>query len=120
VAIATLRNVLVSTSAVTSLVPQQNITPLIRPQAIEPPAVTLQRVSLTPTNHLINAGQLDANTVQLDVWAKSYATARSIADECRTALEAASYHMTFEGDSYEPETDPELYRVTQNWSVWTT
>ena len=118
-AIETLRNVLVGASAVTSLVPANSITNLIRPQSIAPPAITLSRVSLTPTNHLRGASNLDSNRVQLDTWATTYASARAIADACRAALEP---QFLFNGElpeNYEPETDPELYRITQDWSVWT-
>lgn len=116
-AIKTVRDVLVAASAVTALVPAARITPLIRPQSIVVPAITLQRISTVPQNHLRGDGDLDDNSVQLDVWADSYLSARSIADACRTALAALA--MTFENDGYEPETAPELYRVTQTYQVWT-
>lgn len=118
-AIQTLRTVLAAAGAVTALVPAERITPLIRPQSIDLPSITLQRVSQTPVDHLRGESNLDSNQVQLDVWADSYATARSIADACRTAGVAANHRMTFEGDGYEPDTDPELYRITQTWAVWT-
>ena len=112
-----IRDVLVAASAVTALVPAARITPLIRPQSITVPAITLQRVSLVPQNHLRGDGGLDDNSVQLDVWADSYVSARAIADACRTAL--AGFSMKFENDDYESETAPELYRVTQTYQVWT-
>lgn len=112
-----IRDVLVAASAVTVLVPAARITPLIRPQSITIPAITLQRVSLVPQNHLRGDGDLDDNSVQLDVWSDSYESARAIASACRTAL--AGFSMTFESDDYESETAPELYRVTQTYQVWT-
>ncbi len=83
------------------------------------PAITLQRISTTPQNHLRGNGQLDANLVQIDVLDVDYTNARLIADTCRTALEAAGYPLQSELDGYESETATELYRITQTWSVFT-
>ncbi len=117
--IATVRAVLVASGAVTTLVPALRIEPLRRTQTFAAPAITLQRVSTVPFNHLRGNGQLDANLVQLDVLSTDYTNARLIADTCRTALEAAGYPLQSEIDGYESETDPELYRITQTWSVFT-
>lgn len=116
-AIETVRTVLVANSAVTALVPEDRITAIIRPQSLPIPAITLQRVSDVPVGFLIGTGELDSNNVQLDIWTDDYAQARAIADACRVAL--TQYLLTFESDGYEPDLDPDLYRVTQNWSVWT-
>ena len=43
-----------------------------------------------------------------------------IAAACRTALQAATFAMTLETDSYEEGVYPELYQITQTWQVWTT
>jgi hypothetical protein len=118
-AIATVRTILVASGAVTALVPAANITALMRPQGLTIPAVTLQRITLTPFNHLRGDGDLDANIVQLDVWNDDYTEARAIAAACRTALQTAGLSMNQESEGYESETDPELYRVTQSWSVFT-
>ena len=67
-----------------------------------------------------DGGAADANLVELNVWADSYASARSIAAACRTALQAATFAMTLETDSYEEGVYPELYQITQTWQVWTT
>lgn len=118
-AVKTVRDVLVAAGAVTTLVPASRITPLVRPQAISVPAITLQRISLTPNNHLRGDAGLDANRVQLDAYAETYAAARAVADACRAALVAAGHLLQTEFDSHEPETDPDLYRVTQEYNVWT-
>ncbi len=117
--VATTRAVLVASGAVTALVPATRIEPLRRTQSLVLPGITLQRVSTTPQNHLRGNGQLDANLVQLDVFDDDYTNARLIADACRTALEAGGYPLNSEIDGYESETDPELYRITQTWSVFT-
>lgn len=113
------RDVLVAASAVTTLVPASRITPIIRPQSITTPSITLQRIATVPQNHLRGDGDLDLHTVQIDSWADSYASALAIADACRTAMQSAGHVLTLEVDNYEPDVTPELYRVTQDWSVWT-
>lgn len=112
-------DVLRADAATTALVPASRITPIIRPQSITTPAITLQRISKTPQNHLRGWGTLDANLVQVDVWADSYLVARNIADTARAALQAATYIMDSELDDYDEDVDPPLYRITQTWQVWT-
>lgn len=119
-AIETTRAVLIAAAPVIALVPATRITPLIRPQTLSIPAITLQRVSSVPSNGLRGYAGLDDNLVQLDVYSDSYATSRSVADACRTALQTAGHIMNSEIDLYESEVDPELYRLTQTWQIWTT
>jgi hypothetical protein len=121
-AIEVVRLALISASAVTALVPAARITPLRRPQGITLPAITLQRIVDVPFNHLTGSAGLDLTSVQLDVFAIDYSGAsgaRAIADACRAALYAAGIQLQTEIEGYEPDTDPELYRVTQTWSVYT-
>lgn len=117
--VATARAVLVASGAVTALVPENRIEAIRRTQSLAVPAIILQRISTTPFNHLTGNGVLDANLVQLDVFGTDYTAARLIADTCRTALEAAGHPLQSEIDGYESETDPELYQITQTWSVFT-
>lgn len=118
-AVATVRTVLVNAAPVTALVPAARIEPIRRTQSFSLPAITLQVVSKVPFNHLRGAG-LDLSQVQVDYWASDYTTARALADAGRAALDAALLTMQSELDGgFEPETDPELFRVTQTWSVYT-
>jgi hypothetical protein len=117
-AVKTARDVLLAAAPVTALVGTR-ISPLVRAQDLQLPAVTLQRVVVTPTNHLRGDANLDANRVQLDAYAATYAAARTLADACRDALVAAGHLLQTELDSYEPDVDPELYRVTQEYLIWT-
>lgn len=116
-----LRDALVASSAVTALVPASRITPLVRPQTSAVPAILLQRVSTTPQNNLVDDGALDGNAVQLDIYAETYAKALAIAAAIRTALRL-TFQCDSEIDAFEfetdSETDPELFRITQQWSVW--
>lgn len=96
------------------------ISPLIKAQNITMPAVTLQRTSTTPTNSIDPSPHtgLDQTRVQIDCWADSYAGARALASACRTALQNAGHPCVGEFDNYDPETDPGLYRLTLDFSVW--
>lgn len=117
--LATVRAVLIADAAVVALVPAARIEPLRRTQTFDTPAITLQVVSKTPFNHLLGAS-LDLSLVQLDCWASNYTAARAVADACRAALETPVLTMQGEIDGgLEPDTDPELFRVTQTWSVYT-
>lgn len=116
-AVATLRTAL-DAPAVTALVPLERITPLMRPQSIETPAITLTRISMIPANILNGSPNLHDNRVQLSIWDTDYTRARSIAAACKSTLEG-TYLLNVEVDQYEPDTDPELYQIIQEWSVWT-
>lgn len=118
-AVEVIRAVLKNASAVTTLVPATRITPLRRPQGFSIPAITLQEIAVTPFNALTGYTGLDMTMVQLDAFADQYTPAHQIAAACRTALEAAGHLMQSQNEGYEPDTDPELYRVTQTWSVFT-
>lgn len=113
--------VLKADAAVTAIVGSglnARISPLIKSQGITTPAVTLQRISLDPVNHLRGHGDLDSVRVQLDAWTESYAEARALAGACRDAIQNAGHLMLGEFDNYDPETDPGLYRITQDYQVW--
>lgn len=119
-AVKTLGDMLRAAAGVTALVPASRITPLVRPQNIATPAITLQRVSASPVNHLRGWGSLDENSVQVDIWAETYAECVAIADACRAAASSAQFLRTLEIDNTDPALDPILYRITQTYSVWTT
>lgn len=115
--IETLRAVLVAAAPVAAIC-DERIVPLSKAQGELLPSVTLQRTTTNPVNHLRGHGNLDDCRVQLDAWDETHDGAKALADACRAALQAAGYFMTAEFDNYEPNTDPGLYRVTQEWSVW--
>lgn len=117
--VETARTVLVNAPAVTALVPASRIEPVHRAQALGVPAIVLTRVSLVPSNHLRGDGRADANRVQLDIFAATYAGAIAIASACRDALVAAGHSLQLEVDDYEPDVTPNEFRVTQDYSIWT-
>jgi hypothetical protein len=115
------RAILLADSAVTAIVgtgTSARVSPLTKTQGITMPAVTLQRVTVTPQNHLRGHGGLDQVNVQVDSWAETYAGARALATACRNAIQAAGVLMTSEFDNFDPETDPGLYRITQEFQFW--
>lgn len=118
--VSTVRAVLIAAAPVTAIVPADRIEPVARTQALAVPAITLQRVSSVPFAHLRANGALRVNSVQVDCWASDYTSARTLADACTAALDAAGFTLQSEIDGgLESETDPELFRVTQTWSVFT-
>lgn len=118
--VGTVRAALVAAAPVTALVPEARIEPLRRTQSFAVPAITIQVTSRIPYNHLRAGGALYRYLDQVDYWATNYTAARAIADAGLAALEAAGHLMESEIDSgHEPETDPELFRITQIWSVIT-
>lgn len=116
--LATLRTVLVNAAPVVALVPALRIEPDRRTQSYALPAIVLQVVSTVPYNHLRGSG-LNLSLIQLDVYASDYTSARNIADASRAALEPSFTLQSQIDGGFEPETDPELFRITQTWSVYT-
>lgn len=114
-AVKVVRDVLVADAGVTALV-STRISPSPLVQDITLPAVGLQRISHVPQNTLRMDGDLDANRVQLDAWATTYAQSRDVAAACRAALQTAGHQLELESDDYDPEA--KLYRVIQDWSIW--
>lgn len=118
-AVQTARTVLVNAAGVTALVPASRIEPLDRAQDNGLPAIVLQNVALVPSNHFRGDGLADANRIQIDVYAETYAAAIAIARAARTAMVAAGHALIAQVDDFEPDVTPRQYRVTQDFSVWT-
>lgn len=113
------RNVLKAYQPLLALVPEAQITPLVRPQAIVTPAITIQRISVTPQNHLRGYAQLEANLVQVTAWASTYEKSLAMIDAVQIAMEAAGYLRTDEDEGYEKDVAVDLVQVSQTWQVWT-
>lgn len=118
-AVATARAVLIADATTTAIVPAERIEALRRTQSFEVPAITLQNVTKVPVNHLRGWGGIDTNVVQVDYYAATYTEALTLAAAARTALEAGGFLMRDQLERNEPETDPELFQMTQTWSVFT-
>lgn len=115
-ALTTVRAALTSSAAVSAIVGTR-ISPVMRAQGETLPCVVLTQISTVPQNQLYGAPTLDANRVQLDAYATTYAGAVALASACRTALEAAGLVMENQTDWFEP--DVTEYRITQDFLVWT-
>lgn len=121
-AVKTVQDVLVASSAVTAIVgPGANarVEQIVKPQNIALPAVTLSRIFMGPVNNLVDDGGLDSNRVQVDSWAQTYTQAKELAAACRAALQTAGHQLDSEFDNYDPAIDDGTFRVTQEYSVWT-
>lgn len=111
----TVRDVLIADSSVAALV-DDRVEYLLKPQALTMPAITLQRVTTNPVNHLNGFAGLDATSVQVDYWAGTSTDAMELAALGRAALEAQNIQCDQEFDNYDP--DIQFYRVTQEFTVW--
>lgn len=93
------------------------IRPLKLAQTETLPAVTIQRVTAD------FGGSLGGDTsnctrvyVQIDCWASSYGSAKSLAAAVRTAMQSLTAIPIDSTDFYEDETD--IYRVSLDFYVW--
>lgn len=116
-AIQTLATILEASTAVMALCAGR-ISPMIKQQSTDLPAVVLERTAVNPVNNLDGYAGLDENQVQVESRALTYKKARALADACRTAIQAAGHVMNSEFDNYEPSVDPGEYCITQVYSVW--
>lgn len=110
--------VLTLAAPVTALVGSR-ITPLIRTQDLALPAITLQRITMTPTNQFSGDAGLDQARVQVDCYGASYIDARNVANAVRTAMRAVPILMTLETERFDEPPNPGVYSVTQEYEVWT-
>lgn len=74
------------------------------------PYATFQLVGGEPENTLACRPDVDRATVQVDVWAKTASSARSVADALRDAIELDCYITAWRGEDRDPET--KSYRVS--------
>jgi hypothetical protein len=96
------------------------ITPMVRPQDLTLPAITMQRISMVPSNSLQGNAGLDIARVQVDCWGATYTDARSLATAARAAMDAAaSILMDSEQDVQFIEEPPNgIYRIIQEYTVF--
>lgn len=109
--------ILGAAGAVTAIV-SNRITPLIRPQDLVLPAVTLQEISLTPANTFAGNGNLDDCRVQVNCWAATYTDAKALARAVRAAMDAVPVLMQSKNEGFDLEPVPGLFWITQDYLVW--
>lgn len=117
--VATVFAVLSGSAPVTALVPATRIEALRRTQLLTVPAITLTEVTRTPFPHLRGTSGLSRSLVQVDCYGNTYTEALSVAAAVRTALEGATHQFEEQIERNEPETNPELFLITQSWLVFT-
>lgn len=110
--------ILLNDATVSGLVAAR-VFPLILPQETQVPAITLRRITLTPTNHLAGDAGLDNARLQVDSLDVTYAGARAVADAVRAAMNTAGVQMTNEID-VEPSLLPVgiANQIIQEFQVW--
>ena len=74
------------------------------------PYAVWQVVSGQPENYLADRANMDAITTQVDVYAKTWHSAREVAAALRAAIETKAYIVNFHGESRDPVTNS--YRVS--------
>jgi hypothetical protein len=111
---------ILSASYETTAMVGERISPVMKSQGTPMPAITLQRINTAPVNGLDRYCNLDANSVQVTIWAGTYYEATVLAQNARMAIEAAGHACDFETDNYDPATEPGLYSIVQQYSIWVT
>jgi len=113
----TINTVLTANAAVKRRV-NARIYPIVMPQNPVLPAITYQRISAAPVNHLGGySGLLNAHVV-INSWATEYGEAKALAKDVRTAMNTAAMKnvLTNDLDGYDP--DINLFVVSQDYSCW--
>ncbi|NBT05450.1 MAG: DUF3168 domain-containing protein [Betaproteobacteria bacterium] len=127
---AVLRNALVTTTAVSSVV-SSRVYPLLAPQAAPLPFITYRRTGIRRAQTLGGPMGVPQVSVDFDVYATTYEGARDLADRCRVVLDG--YGGTFDNTevkqtSLENEQDdfvqlagadmPPVYSVKLSFDIW--
>jgi len=92
--------------------------PNLAAQDTAPPYIVYQRVVSVTHNTLQGTTDLQNTRVQIDVYAKTYASAQQVAAAVRSAMSTASFTnlQISEQDFYEAEA--RLHRVSLDYSIW--
>lgn len=107
-------------SRLTSLV-SGRIYPLIMPSGATLPAIIYTAISMRPQRSLGGPSLLYNTRMQLDAWAQSLASAKTLRDQIATAMDSSLVEFRVgdifhNPDLYEPDTG--LYRVSSDYSLW--
>ena len=85
-----------------------------RQQDVYPYAVW-QIVGGQPENYLSGAPDTDSFTTQIDVYAKTWSSARAVADALQAAIEGSAYVTAYNGEMRDPETKSFRVSFTVDW-----
>lgn len=87
-------------------------------QNTNPPYIAWQRVISTTNNSLRGASDVQNTRVQIDAYATSYTAADALGSAIEAAVVGIGAIKISEQDFFEDDT--RLYRVSQDFSLWTT
>lgn len=87
------------------------------PEGVAKPYAVWQSVTITPESHLGSIPNIDANSVQVDVYASTPASARAAAQALRDLYQATETVDALRELPREPDTG--LYRYQLDVSFWT-
>lgn len=93
-----------------------SIFPLVIPAEGALPAITYQRVAGTRVNELAGAGEKTRVRVQVDCWATTYSSVRSIALAASAALCGIGFLPLNDMDDFDDEVP--VYRVILEFTAW--
>ena len=91
---------------------------LLLPDGTGYPAVTYQRISNVPVYSILGPSGLDQPRIQVDCWAETYAEAKTLAGEVRTAMEGAGFKGRLITDADDLDETVGAYRVTMDFYCW--
>lgn len=89
----------------------------LAPQNVPKPYAVWQRVFGAPENYLGQVPDIDSFTVQIDVYAGSADSARSVALALRDAIEPVAYITSWLGESIDPDTKNNRFGFQTDWFV---
>lgn len=93
------------------------IRPLKMKQGDVLPVITYQRIDTDHAGSVLgDTSNCDRVYLQIDCWATSYETVKSLADAVRTAMKTIKSNIIDSREDYEDET--EYYRVSMDFYVW--
>jgi hypothetical protein len=87
------------------------------PQNVQKPYAVWQRVFGTPANYLGQVPDSDNFTLQVDIYAGSADSARTVAAAIRDAIEPVSYITNWLGESVDPDTGNNRFSLQSEWIV---
>lgn len=96
---------------------------LVIPEGTVLPCLSFQRLSGQPANTLSGHSGLEAISVQIDAWGKTYTEAKELAKAVRAAMPAQGAvwgaHLMEDQDFFEDGTNlRNYYRVSMEYLVW--
>lgn len=89
----------------------------LAPEPRPKPYAVWQRIFGAPENYLGTRPDIDAFTVQIDVYAGSADSARTVAAALRDAIESAAYITSWLGESIDPDTKNNRFSFQTDWLV---